>query len=108
MTTHAGRHVQLGADPGPGPALTGPHANGTAARGGAFPVGPPCRVEARASFRDFDGRRRLVARYRQSHAEAERRLREALRDRSGTTTSPVSTLHGRSYGLLTSRYLKSL
>jgi hypothetical protein len=46
------------------------------------------RVEARASFRDFDGRRRLVARYGQSRAGAERRLREALRDRSGTT-SPV-------------------
>ena len=44
------------------------------------------RVEARASFRDFDGRRRLVARHGQSRAEAERRLREALRDRSGTTT----------------------
>ena len=44
------------------------------------------RVEARASFRDFGGRRRLVARHGQSRAEAERRLREALRDRSGTTT----------------------
>jgi hypothetical protein len=49
------------------------------------------RVQARAPFRDFDGRRRLVARYgRQTRAEAERRLREALRDRSGTTASPVS------------------
>jgi integrase len=48
------------------------------------------RVEARASFRDFDGRRRLVARYGQTRAEAERRLREALRDRSGTTTAPVA------------------
>src|SRR3954468_13488142 len=48
------------------------------------------RVEARASFRDFDGRRRLVARYGRTRAEAEQRLREALRDRSGTTTSPVA------------------
>jgi len=48
------------------------------------------RVEARASFRDFDGRRRLVARYGRTRAEAERRLREALRDRSATTTSPAA------------------
>lgn len=47
------------------------------------------RVEARGSFRDFDGRRRLVARYGQSRAEAERRLREAFRDRSALTVSPV-------------------
>jgi integrase len=47
------------------------------------------RVEVRASFRDFDGRRRLVARYGQTRAEAERRLREALRDRTAATTSPV-------------------
>ncbi len=48
------------------------------------------RVEARASFRDFDGRRRLVARYGQTRAEAERRLREALRDRTAAATSPVA------------------
>jgi hypothetical protein len=41
------------------------------------------RVRARASFRDFDGRRRLVTRYGDTRAHAERRLREALRDRSG-------------------------
>ena len=41
------------------------------------------RVRARASFRDFDGRRRLVTRYGETRAHAERRLREALRDRSG-------------------------
>src|SRR3954452_17293556 len=46
------------------------------------------RVEARASFRDFDGRRRLVARYGQSRAEAERRLREGRRGRRRTTPSP--------------------
>ena len=48
------------------------------------------RVEARASFRDFDGRRRLVARHGHSRADAERRLREALRDRSATTGSPMT------------------
>lgn len=47
------------------------------------------RVEARASFRDFDGRRRLVARYGRTRSEAERRLREALRDRTATLISPV-------------------
>src|SRR4051812_18435416 len=41
------------------------------------------RVRARASFRDFDGRRRFVTRYGSSRAQAERRLREALRDRTG-------------------------
>ena len=39
------------------------------------------RVRAQASFRDFDGRRRSVSRYGRTKAEAERRLREALRDR---------------------------
>ena len=33
------------------------------------------------SFRDFDGRRRSVTRYGETRAEAERRLRAALRDR---------------------------
>jgi len=42
------------------------------------------RVRARVSFRDFDGRRRFVTRYGESRAHAERRLREALRDRDGS------------------------
>jgi integrase len=42
------------------------------------------RVRARVSFRDFDGRRRSVTRYGDSRAQAERRLREALRDRDGS------------------------
>jgi len=56
------------------------------------------RVRARVGFRDFDGRRRSVTRYGESRAHAERRLREALRDRDGsaeTTTgadSRVSSL----------------
>src|SRR3954452_7470555 len=49
------------------------------------------RVTARAYFRDFDGRRRLVAPYGRSRAEAERRLREALRDRSADITPPAAT-----------------
>src|SRR3954468_17613713 len=47
------------------------------------------RVGARTYFRDFDGRRRLVTRYGQTRAQAERRLREAVRDRSTSTTPPV-------------------
>src|SRR3712207_7758125 len=47
------------------------------------------RVAARTYFRDLDGRRRLVTRYGQTRAQAERRLREALRDRSTSTTPPV-------------------
>ena len=39
------------------------------------------RVRAQVSFRDFDGRRRSVSRYGRTKAEAERRLRAALRDR---------------------------
>ncbi|SFT82707.1 Site-specific recombinase XerD [Geodermatophilus amargosae] len=42
------------------------------------------RIRARVSFRDFDGRRRSVTRYGDSRAQAERRLREALRDRDGS------------------------
>jgi len=47
------------------------------------------RVQAGASFRDLDGRRRYVVRFGQSRAQAERRLREALRDRSSAETPPV-------------------
>lgn len=48
------------------------------------------RVRARASFRDFDGRRRFVSRYGESRAQAERRLRAALRDRSGPNDEETS------------------
>jgi hypothetical protein len=49
------------------------------------------RVRARASFRDYDGHRRSVTRYGSSRAHAERRLREALRDR-GTGDDPVASM----------------
>ncbi|TQN43821.1 site-specific recombinase XerD [Blastococcus colisei] len=52
------------------------------------------RVRARASFRDYDGHRRLVTRYGSSRAHAERRLREALRDR-GTGDDPVASATSR-------------
>ncbi|WP_029429862.1 tyrosine recombinase XerC [Blastococcus sp. URHD0036] len=39
------------------------------------------RVRAQVGFRDFDGRRRSVSRFGRTKAEAERRLRAALRDR---------------------------
>ena len=47
------------------------------------------RVQAGASFRDFDGRRRYVVRNGPTRAQAERRLREALRDRGSAETPPV-------------------
>ena len=47
------------------------------------------RVAARTYIRDLDGRRRLVTRYGQTRAQAERRLREALRDRSTGATPPL-------------------
>lgn len=49
------------------------------------------RVQAGASFRDFDGHRRYVVRNGPTRAQAERRLREALRDRGRTETPPVPT-----------------
>jgi integrase len=47
------------------------------------------RVQAGASFRDLDGRRRYVVRNGPTRAQAERRLREALRDRSTASSPPV-------------------
>jgi hypothetical protein len=47
------------------------------------------RVQAGASFRDFDGRRRYVVRNGPTRAQAERRLREAHRDRSTASSPPV-------------------
>ena len=49
------------------------------------------RVRARASFRDYDGHRRSVTRYGSSRAHAERRLREALRDRGTGEDSASAT-----------------
>lgn len=43
------------------------------------------RVRARTQFRDYDGVTRPVTRYGPSRAVAERRLKEALRDRRGPT-----------------------
>src|SRR4051812_8579744 len=47
------------------------------------------RVQAAASFRDFDGRRRQVLRTGSTRAQAERLLREALRDRANAPASPL-------------------
>jgi integrase len=47
------------------------------------------RVQAGAGFRDLDGRRRFVVRNGTTRAQAERRLREALRDRSTASSPPV-------------------
>jgi len=44
------------------------------------------RVGARTYFRDLDGSRRLVTRCGRTSALAERRLREALRDRATDAT----------------------
>ena len=49
------------------------------------------RVRARASFRDYDGHRRSVTRYGSRRAHAERRLREALRDRGTGEDSASAT-----------------
>jgi integrase len=46
-------------------------------------------VQAGASFRDLDGRRRYVVRNGPTRAQAERRLREALRDRGSAEIPPV-------------------
>ncbi|MGY1806227.1 tyrosine recombinase XerC [Blastococcus sp. SYSU D00669] len=47
------------------------------------------RVQASASFRDPDGRRRHVLRTGPTRAQAERLLREALRDRANTAAPPL-------------------
>ena len=47
------------------------------------------RAQAGASFRDLDGRRRYVVRNGPTRAQAERRLREALRDRGRAEIPPV-------------------
>jgi integrase len=47
------------------------------------------RVQASASFRDADGRRRQVVRTGPTRAQAERRLREALRDRADAGSTPL-------------------
>lgn len=50
----------------------------------------PGRVRARASVRDYDGVRRPVTRYGSTRAAAERRLREALRDRTRPTEGEIT------------------
>jgi hypothetical protein len=47
------------------------------------------RVQASANFRDSDGRRRHVLRTGPTRAQAERRLREALRDRATAGSPPL-------------------
>src|SRR4051794_6141224 len=47
------------------------------------------RVQASASFRDPDGRRRHVLRTGPTRAQADRLLREALRDRAKSSTPPL-------------------
>lgn len=51
---------------------------------------PGGRVRARAQFRDYDGVTRPVTRYGASRAAAERRLREALRDRMGPAAGEIT------------------
>src|SRR5262245_59871674 len=48
------------------------------------------RVRARAFFRDFDGVARPVTRYGSSRAAAERKLKEALRDRRGPADGDIT------------------
>src|SRR3954464_5623734 len=55
-----------------------------------FPLLGKHRVRAHARVGDYDGHRRLVTRYGPTRGQAERRLREALRDR-GTGEDPVAS-----------------
>lgn len=48
------------------------------------------RVRARCNFRDYDGQTREVERYGPTQAAAERRLKEALRDRTGPTDGEIT------------------
>jgi integrase len=63
---------------------------GTFGRIDFYTIGPK-RVRARAHIRDYDGVRRPVTRYGPTRAVAERRLREALRDRTGPTEGAVTS-----------------
>ena len=51
----------------------------------AFVVLPSGAIQARARFRDYDGRQRLVSRTGPTRPAAERALKEALRERRGPT-----------------------
>jgi hypothetical protein len=62
---------------------------GTYGRIDFLKVGPK-RVRARARVRDYDGVTRPVTRYGPTRAAAERRLKEALRDRSGPTHGDIT------------------
>ncbi|MDX3006722.1 site-specific integrase [Kribbella solani] len=55
-----------------------------------YTVMGPRKVRARARVRDYDGRTRPVTRYGPSRAAAERRLKEALRDRIGPTGGDIT------------------
>jgi integrase len=63
---------------------------GTAGRIGFLTVGPK-RVRAQVRVRDYDGIPRNVTRYGPTRAAAERRLKEALRDRVGPTEGPITS-----------------
>ncbi|MFC4049321.1 tyrosine recombinase XerC [Actinomadura syzygii] len=55
----------------------------------------PRRVRARAKYRDQDGEVREISRYGATQAEAERRLKEAIRDRAGPPTNGEITADTR-------------
>jgi hypothetical protein len=51
----------------------------------------PTRVRALARVRDYDGVTREISRYGPTRAAAERRLKEALRDRAGPTEGRITS-----------------
>lgn len=63
---------------------------GTAGKIGFLTMGPK-RVRAQVRVRDYDGVPRNVTRYGPTRAAAERRLKEALRDRVGPTDGPITS-----------------
>jgi hypothetical protein len=63
---------------------------GTAGKIDFLTMGPK-RVRARARIRDYDGATRPVTRYGPTRAAAERRLKEALRDRTGPAEGAITS-----------------
>ncbi|MEV4001018.1 site-specific integrase [Actinomadura sp. NPDC049753] len=55
----------------------------------------PRRIRARANYRDHDGEVREITRYGTTQAAAERRLKEAIRDRVGPTANGEITAETR-------------
>lgn len=55
----------------------------------------PRRIRARVNVRDYDGETREVTRFGPTQAAAERRLKEAIRDRTGPTSSGQITADTR-------------